>query len=212
MKALKYLLAIAAIAAFAGVANAALVINEIDYDADGTDAEEYVELFGTPGMSLAGWELYLYNGSSSSLSPYNTIDLSVLGTVPADGFIVIGSALVANVDIAAFTTNGIQNGAPDGLLLASGGTAVELLSYEGSFTGAAGPGTGLLFPDIGVADYDPGVGDPERALQRFPNGTGAWIETEGAARNPGTPGTVNVPEPTTLAFLALGGLALIRRR
>ncbi len=211
MKAMKLILAIAAVAVFASTANASLVINELDYDHDGTDDQEFVELFGTGGEDLTGWELILYNGNGGA--SYRTVDLSTLGTVPMDGFLVVGSALVANVDIIDWTTNGVQNGAPDGVALVSGGVVQDLLAYEGTFDGVGGPADGMTFPDIGVADHpDPGVGDPELALQLFPDGVGTWIVTEGSARNPGTPGAPNTPEPATMSLLLLGGGLLLRRR
>ena len=52
--------------------------------------------------------LVFYNGSDD-LS-YLTVDLSG-NTIPANDFFVIGSALVSNVDLVAFTSNGLQNGA-----------------------------------------------------------------------------------------------------
>ena len=104
-------------------------VNEIHYDNTGTDTGEAIEIAGPAGTNLAGWSAVLYNGSVGS--PYNTIALT--GTIPNQqaGF----GTLFFN-----FPTNGLQNGAPDGLALVDAGSVVvEFLSYEGSFV-AVGPG------------------------------------------------------------------------
>ena len=41
-----------------------VVINEIDADQSGTDGASFIELYGTPGTSLTGYTLVLYNGSN----------------------------------------------------------------------------------------------------------------------------------------------------
>lgn len=93
-------------------------INEVDADTPGTDAAEFIELYdgGVGGSSLDGLFVALFNGSNDTA--YDTIDLSGQVT-DENGFFVIGSANVANVDLAAFTTNGLQNGA-DAVALYSG--------------------------------------------------------------------------------------------
>ncbi len=85
-----------------------VLINEVDADQSGTDSEEFIELFSTtPSVRLDGSVLVLYNGSDDA--SYDAIDLDG-ETMGADGYWVIGSAGVANVDRTEFTTNGIQNG------------------------------------------------------------------------------------------------------
>lgn len=51
-----------------------------------------------------------------------------------------------------YPTNGIQNGAPDGLALVNNGTVIQFLSYEGSFTAVGGPADGMSSVDIGVEE------------------------------------------------------------
>ncbi|MEW8268499.1 MAG: endonuclease/exonuclease/phosphatase family protein [Candidatus Thiodiazotropha sp.] len=120
-------------------------INEIHYDNTGTDVNEFVEIAGPVGTDLNGWQLVFYNGASSSLSVYSTIDLSgVLADDTASGY----GFWVYNAP-----TNGIQNGTPDGIALVdSGGGVVQFLSYEGSFTASGGPADGMTSVDIGVAE------------------------------------------------------------
>ena len=65
-----------------------------------------------------GMFIALFNGGNGSDAAYNTIDLSGQVT-DENGFFVIGSADVPNVDLVAFTTNGLQNGA-DAVALYSG--------------------------------------------------------------------------------------------
>ncbi|MDG1209051.1 MAG: ExeM/NucH family extracellular endonuclease [Paracoccaceae bacterium] len=98
-------------------------INEVDADTPGTDAAEFIELYdgGVGGSSLDGMFIALFNGGNGSDAAYNTIDLSGQVT-DENGFFVIGSADVPNVDLVAFTTNGLQNGA-DAVALYSGAPA-----------------------------------------------------------------------------------------
>ncbi len=52
----------------------------------------------------------------------------------------------------SYPSNGIQNGAPDGIALVDGdGVVVQFLSYEGAFTATNGPAMGLESTDIGVS-------------------------------------------------------------
>jgi hypothetical protein len=88
----------------AASAQTSVFINEIHYDNAGTDAGEAIEIAGPAGMDLTGWSIVLYNGSNGAV--YDTDALS--GTIPnlCNGFGVI---------VLNYSTNGIQNGAPDGI-------------------------------------------------------------------------------------------------
>ena len=74
------------------------------YDNTGTDTGEAIETAGPAGTDLARWSLVLYNGSNTSM--YTTTPLS--GTIPNQqaGFGTLSFS---------YPTNGLQNGAPDGL-------------------------------------------------------------------------------------------------
>lgn len=87
-----------------------VIINEIDADTVGTDADEFIELYdgGTGNTDLTGLVVVLFNGSNDA--SYDAIDLDGYSTNSL-GYFVIGSATVPNVDLAYFTTNGLQNGA-----------------------------------------------------------------------------------------------------
>ncbi|MFC2139956.1 hypothetical protein ACFLR4_04770, partial [Bacteroidota bacterium] len=126
-----------------GVANPIVFINEIHYDNESTDTGEAVEVAGTAGADLTGWSIVLYNGNGGT--SYNTSVLS--GIIPdlCDGYGVV---------VQNYPSNGIQNGAPDGIALVDNlGTVIQFLSYEGDFTASDGPAAGLTSEDIGVSEY-----------------------------------------------------------
>ena len=93
-----------------GATQAQVVINEVDADQNGTDASEFVELYGTPGASLNGYVLVFFNGANNQ--SYLTVDLSG-NSIPASGYYVVGNAAVANLN-QTINGNAIQNGA-DGI-------------------------------------------------------------------------------------------------
>lgn len=99
---------------------AKLVINEVDYDQVGTDANGFVEITNTGGAAadLAHVDLVAVNGGDST--DYDRVALT--GTL-APG---------AHLDVAIE----LQNGAPDGLALLDGATLLDALSYEGGITAA----------------------------------------------------------------------------
>ena len=124
-------------------------VNEIHYDNSGTDTGEFVEIAGTAGTDLDGYDLVLYNGTDSQRSPYGTVELSGVIDEEEDGFGALSFG---------FPANGLQNGAPDGLALVDPmGNVSQFLSYEGAFTAASGPAVGMTSTDIGVEE---GSGTP----------------------------------------------------
>ena len=100
--------------------SAKLVINEVDYDQVGTDANGFVEITNTGGAAadLANVDLVAVNGGDST--DYDRVALT--GTL----------ATGAHLDVAIE----LQNGAPDGLALLDGATLLDALSYEGGITAA----------------------------------------------------------------------------
>ncbi|MGQ0648937.1 MAG: DNA/RNA non-specific endonuclease [Gemmatimonadaceae bacterium] len=134
-------------------------ISEVHYDNLGTDTGEAIEIEGSAGTDLTGWQLVLYNGSGGA--PYNTQSLAgaIANSCSGRGVIAVN-----------YPQDGLQNGSPDGMALVNaGGTVVEFLSYEGSFTAVGGPANGMVSTDIGVAESSSPIG---QSLQR--DGTGAW--------------------------------------
>jgi endonuclease I len=113
-------------------------INELHYDNASTDTGEFVEIAGTAGTNLSGWQLVFYNGSNGAV--YKTVNLS--GTLPNQQ---------NNFGTIPFDVAGIQNGAPDALALVNDvGEVLEFLSYEGTLTAADGPAAGMTSVNIGV--------------------------------------------------------------
>ncbi|WP_020529122.1 T9SS type A sorting domain-containing protein [Flexithrix dorotheae] len=137
-------------------------INEIHYDNASTDVGESIEIAGPADTDLTGWSIVLYNGSNGSV--YNTSPLS--GTINDLGN---GYGVVTQT----YPSNGIQNGAPDGIALVNaGGSVIQFLSYEGTFAAVEGPANGLTSTDIGVAETS---STPEGASLQL-NGTGTNYE------------------------------------
>lgn len=154
-------------------------INEFHYDNDGTDSGEFVELVGPGGTDLTGWQLLLYNGSNGA--PYGQIDLAgVLADDTGTGF---------GFQLIGFPSNGLQNGAADGLaLLDDAGTVLEFLSYEGVLTAVTGGAAGLTSRDVLVSETN--ATPIGASLQRVGRGSVAtdfvWM-----ALQQGTPGYGN---------------------
>lgn len=119
----------------------AVRISEIHYDHVGIDTMEVLEISGPAGTSLAGYSVVLYNGSGGAV--YNTRALT--GSIPA----TCGSRGVVTLE---YPTDGLQNGAPDGIALVGPAGLIEFLSYEGAFTGVGGAAGGVRSTDIGVAE------------------------------------------------------------
>jgi len=165
------------LAGTAGVASAALSdlkINEAMIPGTGTDDREFVELYdGGTLTSLAGLEIRLYNGTDGLL--YRTAVLS--GTMPADGYYVVGSALVTNVDQTTWspvaTTNIIQNGDPDTIVLYDtvGAAVVDAVQYYTQYDTAPGTAENASAPAFGREGNPAGVGGDD-AHSRF-TGTAA---------------------------------------
>jgi 5'-nucleotidase len=152
-------------------------VSEIHYDNAGTDTGEFVEVQLPPGGSSAGLSVVLYNGSGGGV--YDTDALPAV-TAPAD------APAVAVVD---YPSNGLQNGAPDGLALVQGTTVLEFLSYEGTLTATNGPAAGRTSVDIGVAESGSDAAGMSLS-KRLDPATGSYAWQAPAAS---TEGTVNPP-------------------
>ena len=162
-------------------------INEFHYDNAGTDAGEFIEVAGTAGTNLTGYDLVLYNGSNGTI--YNTINLS--GTIPNEGG---GFGAVS----FSLPTNGLQNGSPDGIALVQGAIVWEFLSYEGTFMATAGPANTLTSTNVGVTETS--TTPIGQSLQRTgtADNVAAFMWTGPLAESPGMLNagqTVNCPPP-----------------
>lgn len=150
-------------------------INELHYDNSGGDVGEFVELRVEKDGDVSGVLLELVNGSNGTV--YNSFTAADM-TMTTDG--------VWDYYVLDLPSNGLQNGAPDGLALSNSGTLVEFISYEGSFEAVQGAATGVTAMDIGVQETS--STDIGQSLQRAEDGT--WFGPE--AR---TAGRSNVPAP-----------------
>ncbi len=170
------------------------VINEIDPDQAGTDSAEFVEIYdgGLGNQSLDGLTLVLFNGNGDTA--YTRIPLDGL-TTDADGFFVIGSQNVPNLDLAAWTTNGLQNGADAVALYLGAGpdapTTDNLL--DAVVYGSGAVDAGLLAALGQSVQYDEAAGGAaaDQALARDVDGSGDFV-----TRAP-TPGATNTIQPPT---------------
>jgi hypothetical protein len=173
---------------------AQVMINEFLYDTQGTDDPNimYVEIYGPANTDLSGWSLVGLNGNGGA--EYLTVPLD--GTIPADGYYVVGGAGVANVDqivTADFQNAGSSTGDDcDGIDLRNGSGGVEDHICYGPCasghvcTGEGGSNAPDPFPAAGV----------NKAIARIPdhsdtdnNGTD-FVGTETL-----TPGTANSGVP-----------------
>ncbi len=192
-----------------------IVINEVDADQIGTDAAEFVELYdgGAGNTSLDGLVLVLFNGSDD-LS-YATIGLEGYST-NADGYFVIGSALVQNVDLVSFTVNGIQNGAdavalytgdaanfPPGTALTTDGL-IDALVYS---TSDPADLELLALLNAGQTQVDENLNSNAagESMQRLPNGSGGSRNTSTYGMLPPTPGDENGEAPQVTLIHAIQG-------
>jgi len=159
-------------------------ISEIHYDDAGADVDEFVEVQLPPGTSSAGLSVVLYNGNGGA--PYATFPVPAVTAPP-------GGQAVALVRVPAST--GLQNGSPDGVVLASGTTVVDRISYEGATVATSGVAAGQTLPDIGVAE----AGEPEgQSLSRvYDAGTDSSVWVGPAQATPGVLNRSAAPPPPT---------------
>ncbi len=164
-----------------------LVINEIDYDQDGTNDAEFIEIFnGTgAGVSLNGLTVQLVNGTGGGASVYQTIPLPDTTLANDDYFVICGNAAtVVNCDLDVVPdTNLIQNGAPDAVALVDPtGALVDTVSYEGDTGAPYTEGSG-----VGLED-DPNIF--YFGISRYPNGIDTDVnnsDLSGRCHSPGMP-------------------------
>lgn len=192
---------------------ATLFINEFHYDNDGTDTGEFVELAGEAGLDLTPYSLVFYNGANGT--EYRTETLTgVLGDDTGTGW---------GFSVVDLPTNGIQNGAPDGIALFGNGSVLQFLSYEGSFMANGGVADGLTSTDIGVAESSATAAGLSLQLTGFGDESadftwsGPMTATAGAVnldQQFALLDTPAVPLPAALPLLMVGlaALAGLRRR
>ena len=196
-------------------------INEVYASQTGADELEYIELFGTPGMSLDGHVVAIVEGDQGSAGNVDRIWDLTGSVVPADGYYVLGNFGVANVDFVLGASNTIENGTQTIYVLEStdvlflfalngadidpdGDAVTEFASHAGTTILDA-----IAFADGGIATGDevfdgalvlgPDAGAAPAGVLRGRDAPNAWCATafldEDAALNANvarTPGTGNV--------------------
>jgi endonuclease I len=129
-------------------AHAEVFINELHYD-DATasgDVGERIEVVATAGENLGAYRVHLYNGASPGAAVTYDNDL-----VPAGSVVSCGAGV--RIATLSYPSNGIQNGANDGLALVDGsGNVVQFLSYEGTITASNGPAAGRTSTNLPVSE------------------------------------------------------------
>jgi Lamin Tail Domain len=155
-----------------GGSGAGIVLNEVDYDNVGTDTTEYLELYNPSAASiaLAGRQVILINGATNA--PYQTIDLSPLGSLGAGKYLVIAPdtvtvpAGVLQLD-PLWSQDQLQNGAPDGVVLVDSvtKTALDAIAYEGAITLATLPDFTMPVSLVEGTALDAGVADSNTATK-----------------------------------------------
>ncbi len=207
-------------------ASATILINEIDADSVvSLDAAEFIELFSSsPSTSLDGLVIVMFNGTDDA--SYAAIDLDGHAT-DAQGYFVIGDPGVPNVDLSPSgwgNSSNIQNG-PDAIALYTAdasdfpdNSAMTTSDLIDAIVYGSGPADTALINGLtpGESQIDEaGGGDlfdrASNSMSRLPNGSGGTPDSSAWTSLKPTPGAAN-PEPTSLALLSLGGLAVLRRR
>ncbi|WP_031425283.1 endonuclease/exonuclease/phosphatase family protein [Flavimarina sp. Hel_I_48] len=193
--------------------DAEVVINELDADTQGTDTQEFLELYdgGQGNIALAGLVVVLYNGNNDA--SYAAFDLDEYAT-NAEGYFVLGNTDVPNVDYVV-ASNTFQNGA-DAVVVYRGdatdfpnGTPVVLDNIVDAIVYGTGDETdeGLLpLLNEGQEQLDEDINGNKdgESLQRVPNGSGGVRNTATYRADLPTPGTENgvEVEPTTPISIA----------
>ena len=173
-------------------------INELHYDNDGTDENEFIEIaVNAEFADLTDVTLSLYNGSNSSVyASYSGTDFVKGDTASGFSFYYLD-----------LPTNGLQNGSPDGISLDIDGELIQFLSYEGTFTATDGPAQDVESTDIGVEESNSTPTGNSLSL----SGTGsayADFSWENTANN--TKGSVNTNQTMQIPTSTEAGLGMVK--
>ncbi|WP_370090524.1 choice-of-anchor J domain-containing protein [Ekhidna sp.] len=119
-------------------------INEFHYDDASGDQNEMVEIVieNASSYTLSDFVVTKYNGSGGASYGSDDVSTFIVGDVYGD----------FTLYYIIYPTNGLQNGAPEGLDLSYQGTSLQFLSYEGTLTAVGGPADGLTSIDVGVSE------------------------------------------------------------
>lgn len=209
------------------------VINEIRTDQPGTDNDEYFELFGAPGDTLNNLT-YLVIGDGTGGSGVLEVVVSLTGySIAADGFFLVTESTftLGTPDLVLTGSNPLNFENSDNVthMLVSGftGSLNQDLDLDDNGTLDITPWASILDWVSIVVDptattsekyYSPIVVGPDGSfapghVYRYPNGSGGWnIGQFDPVGGQDTPGFANVPEPGSIAALAVGLVGLLAAR
>ena len=171
-------------------------LNEIHYDNDGPDLNEFLEILVAPGFqgSIPEIEIYLYNGNGGGVyGQHSLASFSLNQTLPSGHRLF--SKLIPR----------IQNG-PDGIAIVASGTVLEFLSYEGTVTASDGPAIRMTSRDIGVSQSNPVPATNTGSLGL--NGDLSWTRFS----SPPSPGSLNQGQlfsPALIPGIAVDDIAVV---
>lgn len=147
LRRLPQLLLLCGLSATAPTAFAEVFINELHYDNSGADVGEAVEIVATAGENLAGYRVWLYNGSNAP----NAATTYGSAAVPAAQTRSCGASV--GIATVSWPRDGLQNGPNDGIALVdAAGTVVQFISYEGTIVAGNGPAAGRTSRNLTVSE------------------------------------------------------------
>ncbi len=168
MKLFHRLLASLACATLTVSASAQVHLNEIYFNDAGTDDVEYIELKGTPGLSLTGYMVLVVEGDQSSPATNagvldKAFDLTGLMIGPSGYFVLGDAAVIPPPDLQIGTTNAIENTTDTFYLVQTANPAAITALLNMHIDSPSGSNTTSL-PSLGtlvdlVAVSDGGVND-----------------------------------------------------
>jgi hypothetical protein len=209
-----------ALGLFTAQANAVVLINEVLASTAGTDAE-FIELYNTgpAAVDIGDWFIELWDsdsgaqfGLSDGAAPY----FIPTGTMLASGGYYLFYSPQADIDFGLggapnLPANAIENSSFTMILKdAAFATVNSIFMWDSGALDAANDAGTLIVPDATVG---PDGAFLPAGFYRAGDGSSNYQFLEFDRPFPSaTPGGMNLPEPGTLVLLAMGGVALLRRR
>ncbi|MGB1287225.1 MAG: hypothetical protein ACPG7F_11870, partial [Aggregatilineales bacterium] len=165
------------------VSGTQVFINELHYQNNGMDTNEFVEIAGPSGTDLTGWSLQFYDGGVTYGTPYSFTE-----TLPAssDGIGLLSINFPG--DTLANGIDGTSGSMPGGIALVDdNGVAVQFISYSDMITATDGAAKDMTSTFAGV---EPTNSSASNSLQL--KGTGCVLE-DFSWENPTSPAYSTLP-------------------